>query len=357
MSLETFIPGSYMTLCNPDEVKRILNVKSGEDYLLKLRANATVEHMRIHRVFRARMMSNNGEWCFNEYFDKAPFTNYTSNLKFADLQESFQIPAGFVFCNRPNGTIIKTEFGNVITISESLKYFLYYMNLTFLSFSDINIPDNVKSASLKIAIRTMLQTEALDFDIDPRGIIPKSVHIELEYHTSKQLEFIIGHEFSHHFLGHLDEKNLIDDSLFSIQSDDFLQKTYSYAQQDEFDADIDAIKRPDFTSEEREDILNRALFFFAYIDIFNDVNEQIFPSGHLPKKHPEPIDRFHNLINEFKDSVNIDMENLEHLLLLKDVYKESLQENVSINIESYEEYGSIYLAEWRGKVLVDRVDF
>ena len=141
MSLETFIPGSYMTLCNPDEVKRILNVKSGEDYLLKLRANATVEHMRIHRVFRARMMSNNGEWCFNEYFDKAPFTNYTSNLKFADLQESFQIPAGFVFCNRPNGTIIKTEFGNVITISESLKYFLYYMNLTFLSFSDINIPD------------------------------------------------------------------------------------------------------------------------------------------------------------------------------------------------------------------------
>lgn len=47
------------------------------------------------------------------------------------------------------------------------------MNLTFLSFSEIKIPDNVKSASLKIAIRTMIQTEALDFDIDHR--VQKSV--------------------------------------------------------------------------------------------------------------------------------------------------------------------------------------
>lgn len=78
-----------MTLFNSEEVKRILNVKSGEDYLLKLRANATVENMKIHRVFRARMMSYNEGWCFNEYFDKVPFINYTSNLKFDDLQESF----------------------------------------------------------------------------------------------------------------------------------------------------------------------------------------------------------------------------------------------------------------------------
>jgi len=38
-------------------------------------------------------------------------------------------------------------------------------------------------------------------------------------------------------------------------------------------------------------------------------------------------------------------------------YKESLSEDVALNIESYESYGSMYLAQWRGKVLVDRVDY
>ncbi|MOA07752.1 hypothetical protein D3C78_1274690 [compost metagenome] len=53
----------------------------------------------------------------------------------------------------------------------------------------------------------------------------------------------------------------------------------------------------------------------------------------------------------------MDRENLENLLLFRSGIKESLMEDVAVNFESYEFYGSIYLGSWRGKKLVDRVDY
>jgi len=257
-----------MSLCDADEIERIFNVSSADDYLLKLRANATVEHIRIYRVFLSRKRKHRGEWSFSKYFDMAPFDNYINHLSDDDYTTAEKLSAGFVFCNSPNGRIIKTEFGNIITISESLRYFIYFMNLACLDFEESDLPGDVRAAAIKIAIRTMLQTEALDFDIDPRGEIPEPVDKECQYHTDRQLEFVIGHEYSHHFLGHLDNGKLIDESMMAtLDSQEFKHKTYSYLQQDEFAADIDAIERPIYSLEEREDMLNRALFFFVYLDI------------------------------------------------------------------------------------------
>ena len=45
------------------------------------------------------------------------------------------------------------------------------------------------------------------------------------------------------------------------------------------------------------------------------------------------------------------------LLACRDEYRKGLKEDVALNFESYEAYGSIYLGQWRGKVLIDRVDF
>lgn len=315
MELETFARETYMSLCDAKEIERIFNVSSADDYLLKLRANATVEHIRIFRVFLARMRRHQGQWSFSNYFDTSPFDNYVRHLCGSDYEEAKSLSAGFVFCNSPNGRVIKTNFGNIVTISEPLRYFLYYMNLAFLDFGEHEVPRDVKGAAIKIAIRTMLQSEALDFDIDPRGDIPEAIDSECHYHTSRQLEFVVGHEYSHHFLGHLENGNLIEEPMMAaLDSEDFKQKVFSYSQKDEFAADIDSIERPNYTTEGREDILNRALFFFVYLDLYQDIKEQISPSFGGIRSHPDPIDRFYNLRNHFKGVINFNDENLESLL-------------------------------------------
>lgn len=358
MDQETIAKGFYMSLCSHEEIERIFNVSTASDYLLKIRAEATVEHIRIYRVFRRRMADAGESWCFNDYFDFTPFENYIEHLADKDYTEAKNVTAGFVFCNKPNGQIEKTEFGNIITISESLRYFLYFMNLAILDHGDIEVPQDVRCAAMKIAIRTMLQSEALDFDLDPRGEVPKEVHDSVQYHTDRQLEFVIGHEFAHHFLGHLNDSNLVKGEYLSAQElGEKNHKFFSPAQQEEFDADICAIERPVYTPDMRADIINRALFFFVYLHIYQGVKEQLMPSVGRAKTHPDPLDRFHHMYNHFKDYVKLDEDNLKSLLKLSDIYKDSLVEDVALNFDSYEFYGSIYLAQWRGKVLIDRMDF
>lgn len=358
MEQEKIPYGIYMTLCSHEEIERIFNMSSGRDYLLKIRADATLDHMRIHRVFRRRMLDAGDKWCFDAYFDTKPFENYIRHLADDDYLQAKELTTGFVFCDKANGQIVKTEFGNLITLSESLRYFLYFMNLAILDHGNVDVPQDVRSAAIKIAIRTMLQSEALDFELDPRGEVPEEVHNRVQYHTDRQLEFVIGHEFAHHFLGHLDDKNLVEGSYLSAQElVNTSHKFFSYAQQDELDADLNAIERPVYTPDMKSDMVNRALFFFIYLNIYQGVKDQIMPSMGGVKTHPDPIDRFHHMYNHFKNDVELDEENLKELLKLSELYRESLSEDVALNFESYEFYGSIYLAQWRGKVLVDRVDF
>ncbi|PKH86879.1 hypothetical protein [Colwellia sp. Bg11-28] len=355
---ESIAKGSYRSLCSNEEIERIFNVSSASDFLLKVRADTAIDHMRIYRVFRHKMIKAGNNWNFSNYFDVKPFESYIKHLADDEYTQAQELTAGFVFCENPNGSIEKTDFGNIITVSESLRYFLYFMNIAFLDFDNMEVPIEVKGAAIKIAIRTMLQSEAVDFDMDPRGKVPEEIHDAAKYHTDRQLEFIIGHEFAHHFLGHLDNANLIEGKYLSaINSDDITHKFFSYAQKEELDADINAIERPMYTPDMKVDLINRALFFFVYLDIYESVKEQIMPSmGHI-KSHPNPIDRFKHLHNHFKNEVEFDSENLDNLLKWSEKYKESLSEDVALNIESYESYGSMYLAQWRGKVLVDRVDY
>ncbi|WP_240549150.1 hypothetical protein [Billgrantia antri] len=358
MEQEAIAKAFYMTLCSNEEIERIFNVSSASDYLLKVRADAATEHTRIYRVFRRRMLNAGDGWCFSDYFNTRPFENYIKCLVDEDFTEAKSLAAGFVFCDKPNGLIEKTRFGNVIAISESLRYFLYFMNLAILDHGDVDVHQDVRSAAMKIAIRTMLQREALDFDLDPRGEIPAEVHNSVQHHTDRQLEFVIGHEFSHHFLGHLNDSKLIDGAYLSAQElSGKTHKFFSYSQKNELDADLDAIERPIYTPDMKADMVNSALFFFVYLHIYRGVKDQIMPSMGGPSTHPDPIDRFHHIYNHFKDSIELDENNLKDLLKLSDIYKESLTADVALNFESYETYGSIYLAQWHRKVLIDRVDF
>ncbi len=346
----------YMGFLNKEQISRVLNIQNSKDYLLKQRADIVLDKVRIYRVIKKRQYLNQ-EWNFENHFDSTPFDGYIKFLEYKDYENIEKITYGYIFCDDPNGRILKTDYGNIVTISESLKYFLYFMNLCFLTFNDIEVPNDVKHAALLIAIRTMLQTESLDFELDPRGIIPDKLEKQLIEYTNLQLEFIVGHEFSHHFLNHLENASIVEKSMFERDCEIY-EKVYTYNQMQEFEAAIDAIKRPIFSDEMRKNFVNRALFFFAYFEIYNSVKEQIFPSGNRIKSHPEPMDRFNKIKQEFHSLFDKDeLENIDNLLKFVDFYKIELQEDVSINIERYEFYGSIYLGSWRGKPLVDRVDY
>jgi len=345
----------YMFFLNKEQISRIMNIQNSKDYLLKQRADIMLDKVRIYRVIKKRQYYSK-DWDFEEHFEKTPFDNYLKLLDFEDFDKINKITYGYIFCDDANGRITKTDYGNIVTISESLKYFLYFMNLCFLTFDGIEIPNDVRHSALIIAIRTMLQSESLDFELDPRGIIPDELEKQLVEYTNLQIEFIVGHEFSHHLLNHLDNASIIEKSMFERECNIY-EKIYTYGQQQEFEADIDAIKRPIMSDEMRKNLVNRALFFFAYLDIYDNVKEQIFPSNKV-KSHPDPRDRFNKIKQEFHELFDKDeLDNLDNLLNLVDFYKEELQEDVSVNIERYEFYGSLYLGSWRGKPLVDRVDY
>jgi hypothetical protein len=53
----------------------------------------------------------------------------------------------------------------------------------------------------------------------------------------------------------------------------------------------------------------------------------------------------------------VNKELIENHIKKANLYKEILQENIECNMDEYERYGSVYLESWRGKGLIDRVDY
>ncbi|MCM3904682.1 MAG: hypothetical protein ND866_23540, partial [Pyrinomonadaceae bacterium] len=96
-------------------------------------------------------------------------------------------------------------------------------------------------AAQRIAIRTMLKTEALDFDMDPRGIIPDRITQQNNFVVAKQIQFIIGHEYAHHIHGHLDRNAIVDQPLFlrlhNEAPEQKWERFYNHNEKQELEAD------------------------------------------------------------------------------------------------------------------------
>jgi hypothetical protein len=76
--------------------------------------------------------------------------------------------------------------------------------------------------------------------------------------------------------------------------------------------------------------------------------------------HPPAKDRFANIL-DYAKNLRIDFENWSRFLETVNGFKQIILEDLAVNIETYETYGSMYLdrpnTEWRGPALVDRVDY
>jgi hypothetical protein len=354
----------YFPICSNQEIDRILSVQNTDDYLLRLRANTVVDHMRLFRVMRNRCLKNEKDWNFTRSFKDEDFREYLALLPPEYKSKCEGIPAGYLFSNDPHGACRRTEYGDLIMVSNSIEYFLFYMNLSYVSFG-IDVPASVRLAAQRIAIRTMLKSEALDFDMDPRGIIPTELEEMINFRVKSQLRFIIGHEYAHHIHGHLDGHNTIEVPLFfgfRGEEDYGLGRSYSNSEEQELFADVTSVDLPLEDEPDKANAAIDAITWFAYLDVWTQVSEQLLPtSPHRARTHPEPLERLWNLFDVFGPKLHLDKTSIDSFLAVTQQWKDFFQHDVAVNTDLYESYGSVYLAppntEWRGRALRDRVDY
>ena len=353
----------YFPVCNPAEIERVFNVQNINDYLLKLRADTIVDNMRLFRVYRNKARMDEKNWSLEKSFSTDHYNKFLQYAK-PDVREKCKdVFAGNIFSTDPNGQIFSTEKGKLITICDSLNFFLKFMNLGLMDFEG-RVPTHVILNSIRIAIRVMLQSEALDFFMDPRGILPSDIGDAIHSTIPYQMQFIAGHEYAHYVLGHLDDKNLVDKpilrAIFKKDKDYKSEKAYNYSQKNEFEADENSILLCDYDIQEKILVFESALYWFASLDLLDAIGDTVSPPIGF-QTHPTARDRFENLLHKIEMPIGYNFKKWNVLLKNIDSYKEFFIEDVTLNIANYECYGSVYFdkpnSEWRGKELIDRVDY
>jgi len=355
----------FHPICNQDEIERVFNVQNSIDHLLKLRAETIVDHMRLFRVYRNKALLDEKNWSLERSFDDSHYKVALGRLPKNELLACRKITYGDIFSNDPDGMIFHTDYGPITTISESLKFFLKFAHLAILDF-DSEVPLNIRFNSLRIAIRVMLKTEAMDFFMDPRGIIPSDIASAIHAPIPLQMQFIAGHEFAHFILGHLSKENIVDQPIFYAISEsdhDYRpEKVFNTSQKNEFEADIQSIVLPAYSQKERGELLHAALLWFGCLELYQAASDVMFPRNSWEfRSHPAARDRYENLLSNVPTPKGFKISAWCKFPKLIDNLIKMLQEDITLNFEAYEKYGSAYLdkpnTRWRGKELIDRVDY
>ncbi len=356
----------YYPICTREEILRIECIANAEDYLLALRAKSVADCPRLTRVFLRRREENIKNWSLSNYYESFDFDQYIGRLP-VDMAEICQsIAAGYALSREPQGVCISNEYGKIIIVSEALKHFLFYMNAHFKGVIEGLAPEDT-SACLFIACRTMLLTETQDFDLDPRGDIPDSVNLYCTKVMNDQLSFVIGHEYAHVLLRHFDkDSNLTSHSELLMISDGFgrEEKYFTPRQHEEFEADAGSILHADYDDQKCAEILNGAVLFFMYLDIFYAISNYINPPFNPSRTHPAPIERLWALREVVLKARTADEEILytdqqieDWIESIKKIKDHFVNELLPFGIEHFEFYGSVYLPTYRKSVMMDRLDF
>ena len=360
--------GWFYAICSKSEIERIKDLQNGDDFILLLRADIIADNMRLYRVVKHYVdiaVRSGVKWSLEEFYKTDHFEYFKNHLP-VDLKEKVDgIATGLIFTKEANGLIFKTDFGFCSVLSASLFYFIKFSFLALID-SGGRIPPEVCVASLRIAIRTMFEKEALDFDWDPRGIIPEDIEKVITAPYPYIMTFLAGHEYSHFLNGDLDDYHAVQKTINTYFKDGEDYKkigAYNSNQKQEFAADLGALNYPKFDDEEYNLYYYYALSWFAILAIFEAAENTMFPPFNK-QSHPGAKARYNNILKNAKRPSNFEEMKVFYMIdlprLVSD-YEEIIIEDVQSNYEGYEFEGSVYLAapntEWRGPELIDRVDY
>lgn len=356
--------GWYHGICTEAEIDRILNVKNGRDHILKLRADTIVDNVRLWRVFLHIANAWGQNWALEKYFNAYCYTNVLNAMPKEKQEICKQVNFGSIISSDPNGLIFDTPYGICSTYSESLRYFTQYSCLALLDF-DKEVPYSVRLQAMRIAIRVMLQKETLDFEVDQRGIIPRVIMDIINPIYPAQMSFLAAHEYSHLLNGDLKKDNVKKVALlqahFEDQTDYKMINVYTSDQKKEFEADLAAMINPQWSKDVYSYQYFATMLWFAALAIYEAVENTIFPPTGR-QTHPGAKARYCNILENAPRPYDFDkVLYCESLPQLVSYWENKMQEDVSSNFELYEMYGSLYLAEpnteWRGRELIDRIDY
>jgi hypothetical protein len=347
-------------LCSVDEIRRITDVKNIEDCLLLYRCSSIVHNTTVDRVFASRI-DKARDWSLTGHYreqDQA-IAKYLQALPEPLRHQCEQIGGGFAFLRESNAVCAPTEFGNLIVISESLKYFLYYMNL-FIYQGELDGADALRA--YWIAVRIDRNKESLDFDIDPRGSVNEETDSYIKNLVDKQLEFVIGHEYAHHLLGHVGDAPVSNIDVLHVLPDNNTPFAghFSYSKQKELNADRYCLQAPTYSDEERHMIVNAAFHFFICMALAEIPQEFINPMPEWKATHPKPLERLWHLRKCINAKYGYTPKQLKKLVRFIDSFSRFMQSAVlPFHVDTLDIYGSWYLSTSgrRDSMKIDRIDF
>lgn len=347
----------FRAFCNKSEILRLREISNADDYLLKLRAEAIVDSPRQVRVFNKRKKlfnSSKCDWSQTRYYNslnKVP-KRYLGRLPIKLQKKAKRIPYGFVQNTEVNAMCYRTLVGEIILVSESLRHFFYFMTIFFYG-ENFNISTQDCVAAGHIAVRLMMGSETLDFDIDPRGKLPTKVNALIQHNVDSMIEFTFAHEFSHFLLGHMEEPN--DTNQTSPIGD---LRTYNHRL--EYEADISAVKLIiGKVVQSRLYFAGLQIFtYFQFLEEFGKIYAG-FNSSSVSTTHPTPLSRIENLKQSLKFP-----RSKKHIFGL--AREENIKDLASFLVETINSsgrddfltvLGSVYMGGLGGKIRRDRFDF
>lgn len=342
--------------CAKKEILRLRSIRNAHDYLLRIRANAVADSARLTRVMAARRKryeANGRVWTLSAYYDtlNGPPKRYLERLPRKLRKAARTVPFGFTPTLEANAMCFKSVVGEIITVSEALRYFFYFMTICFHGgHYGFDYGDQIDAAL--IAVRTMIGSESQDFDIDPRAVLPPHVEASIQRDVDSMIEFTFGHEFSHLLLGHMTDAH--DEAVGSEAL-----KTYGHGL--EFAADNHAVIAIVNDDLARRRICEAGYHVFLYLhlmELLSDAHEEI-PRFSVSKTHPPPLSRIDALHDSLAGRRVLSKVNIREMIN----QVRSLSEDISERIADQDRsdfltfYGSIYLRALGGRIREDRVDF
>ncbi|MFE1601598.1 SEC-C metal-binding domain-containing protein [Methylobacterium sp. ID0610] len=345
----------YMSVCaNSEELRSVMDPSTAKDWLLRTRADAILDSTRIFRVSVARSQRIQRGLLDDLYAND--FSEYLEKLDSIDQLICEDVPSGFILTNIPNAQCVRTENGKIIIVSEVMRHFLYYMSL---GTTELEVPLEVRRNALLIAVRVMFMYETMDFEIDPRGEVPYDLHAEIERVVEAQIQFVIGHEYAHHRLGHSFDDVI---KIHSKQGGAFIGQNpsqlslYKRGWEQEFEADTASVMGAK-AWEARHRLVHGAIHFFLALYVFETVADRLDKAFASIDTHPPTVERFFRIVNRFGSEFSIDRSDAEKWLEYHRRISDQIIALAECQPENFRRYGSIYLAQWQGKPLVDRIDY
>lgn len=354
-------PVWFIGFCTENEIARIINPQKPIDFLLRERADIVADNIRYQRVYMNKARKNK-RWTFESSFNVYHYNSVLNRLSQDDKFACKNFTYGDMFSNDVNGYAWNDEkWGRFVSLNESLQFYMKFCNLAILDFKD-HVPDYIRKNALRIAIRVMLKQEAMDFYMDPRGIVPYKIGKEIHRPIKYELQYIAGHEFAHHLCGHLDDKNITKKMMLKIGDKEYCRPIYNVNQLQELEADIASLVRPEYNDKEYIELLQGALIWFVSLGLAEWAQNIINPALAFDvKTHPSSDERYNYILENVKIPDDFNLKYIEKVKENAKIMGEFLEEDLSDNYDIYDFYGSCYLDEpntqWRGKQLIDRVDY